>query len=138
MNRKMIARTNNPVLKRSLLAGILLAALPLMAGTWTDPATGITWTYTVSDGKASVGGGSLGSPAVSTSTQGAITVPSAIGGKPVPGGGQFRVRAHLPVLCGAPSCRERHLCGSGRHRRNAIPGRRQADGAVRLLQGFGP
>ena len=117
---------------------VFATAAAVCADTWTDSATGITWTYTVSNGEASLGGGSLGSPAVPTSTQGAITVPSAIGGKPVPGGGQFRVCAHLPVLCGAPSCRERHLCVSGRHRRNAIPGRRQADGAVRLLQGFGP
>ena len=79
----MATRTTNLLMKSSLVCGMLLAASPLIADTWTDPATGITWTYTVTGGKASVGGGSLGNPAVPTSTQGAIVVPTAIGGKPV-------------------------------------------------------
>lgn len=79
----MATRTTNLLMRSSLVCGMLLAASPLMADTWTDPASGITWTYTVTGGKASVGGGSLGNPAVPTSTQGAIVVPTAIGGKPV-------------------------------------------------------
>ena len=55
-------------------------ALTARADTWTDPATGITWTYTVSGGKASVGGGSSSSPAVPRATTGALTIPSRING----------------------------------------------------------
>ena len=49
----------------------------------TETVNGITWTYTVSNGEVSLGGGGSSSPAISTSTFGAITIPSAIGGKPV-------------------------------------------------------
>ena len=50
----------------------------------TEVVDGITWTYTVSNGKASVGGGSYsGSTAVPKSTTGAITIPSSLGGNPV-------------------------------------------------------
>ena len=48
------------------------------ADTWTDPDTGITWTYSVTNGKASVGGGSS-SPAVPRSISGVIEIPSAFG-----------------------------------------------------------
>ena len=58
-----------------------LAAAQLMAA--TETVDGIKWTYTVSEGKASVGSGSYYSPAVSTSTTGAITIPATLGGYPV-------------------------------------------------------
>ena len=51
----------------------------------TEVVDGITWTYTVSNGGASVGGGSSSSTAVPTSTTGVITIPSSLGGKPVTG-----------------------------------------------------
>ena len=47
----------------------------------TATIDGITWTYSVSSGKASVGLGS--SSAISTTTKGEISVPSTLGGKPV-------------------------------------------------------
>ena len=47
----------------------------------TETVNGITWTYTVSNGEASVGGGS--GTAVPTATTGAITIPSTLGGYPV-------------------------------------------------------
>ena len=56
-----------------------MAALTARADTWTDPATGITWTYTVSSGNASLGRG-WDSPAVPTTTTGALTIPSTING----------------------------------------------------------
>ena len=49
----------------------------------TDVVDGITWTYTIKNNEASVGGGSTNLPAVPTSTSGAITVPATLGGKPV-------------------------------------------------------
>ena len=53
---------------------------------WADTAyvNGITWTYTVSNGEASVGSGDYsGTRAVPTSTKGAITIPATLGGYPV-------------------------------------------------------
>ena len=51
----------------------------------TETINGISWTYTVSNGEATVGGGSSSSPAIATSTSGAITVPTTLGGMPVVG-----------------------------------------------------
>ena len=68
----------------------LACAWSAWADTWIDPDTGITWTYTVSDGKASLGSGSyFGDRAVPTATTGAITIPSTLGGKPVTGIGDY-------------------------------------------------
>ena len=60
---------------------VLLMALPIM-GT-TETVNGITWTYTVSNDEASLGGGSEYYTAVPTSTKGALTIPSRLGGYPV-------------------------------------------------------
>ena len=49
----------------------------------TETVDGIPWTYIISNGVASVGGGSWNSPAVPTSTSGAIAIPSTLGGYPV-------------------------------------------------------
>lgn len=62
-------------------------AMSLLATTAT--VDGITWTYTVSNGEATVGGGSSSSPAIATSTSGAITVPTTLGGAPVTGIAQY-------------------------------------------------
>lgn len=62
-------------------------AMSLLATTAT--VDGISWTYTVSNGEATVGGGSSSSPAISTSTSGAITVPTTLGGAPVTGIAQY-------------------------------------------------
>jgi hypothetical protein len=68
---------------------LFLCAAALAAVSITGPAQaatetvdGVKWTYTVSGGKASVGGGDI-TPAVPKSTAGAITVPSLLGGCPV-------------------------------------------------------
>ena len=50
---------------------------------YTETIDGIEWTYTVTDGEASVGGGNGISPAVPRSTSGEITIPSILGGRPV-------------------------------------------------------
>ena len=63
------------------IVSVILATLSVRAA--TEIVDGIEWTYTVSDGKASVGGGSSDSPAVPKSTSGAITIPSTLGGYPV-------------------------------------------------------
>ena len=62
------------------LAVAALVAGGAWADTWTDPDTGITWTYTLSNGKASLGGGSDTSPAVPTSTAGVLSIPPALDG----------------------------------------------------------
>ena len=66
-----------------MMALAALAAGGVWADTWTDPETGITWTYKVSNGKASVGIGAGYSPAIPTSTVGVVTIPSAFCGYPV-------------------------------------------------------
>ena len=70
-------------MKRVMVA--LTAALVVIgAFAETETVDGITWNYTVSDGKAEVGiGGLHPMKAVSTSTTGAITIPSTLGGYPV-------------------------------------------------------
>ena len=55
----------------------------------TATVDGIKWTYTVSNGKASLGGGTTSTPAVSTSTSGAITIPSKLGGYSVTSIGKY-------------------------------------------------
>ncbi len=56
-------------------------AVSLLADTWTDPDTGITWTYTIVGDEAQIGTG--GSAAISTATSGHVDVPAELGGKPV-------------------------------------------------------
>ena len=56
----------------------LMVTTPLFA----DVATmnGVTWTYSVSNGKAIIGGGGPSSTAVPTSTSGLLSIPSSIKG----------------------------------------------------------
>lgn len=61
----------------------VMALQSIVAIAATQTVNGIKWTYTVSNGAASVGGGTSSSPAVPTSTSGAITIPSTLGGYPV-------------------------------------------------------
>ncbi|MBQ3097562.1 MAG: leucine-rich repeat domain-containing protein, partial [Kiritimatiellae bacterium] len=49
----------------------------------TQYVDGITWTYTVANGKASIGNGSSASRAVSVLTSGGVTIPDSLGGCPV-------------------------------------------------------
>ena len=64
-----------------------LLALGARAATETD-ANGVTWSYSVSGGKASVYRGSS-SPAIPTTTTGALTIPSTLGGYPVTSIGEY-------------------------------------------------
>ena len=66
-----------------------LVAFSRMAFADTQTVNGITWTYTVSNGEASVGGGKSVSPAVATSTTGSITIPSTLAGYPVTSIGDY-------------------------------------------------
>ena len=50
---------------------------------WQDPATGITWTYTVFHNEIRLGGGYEDLTAVSKETSGALEIPAEIEGKPV-------------------------------------------------------
>ena len=68
-------------LKTLLAALMLTVSLAANALTWTDPDTGIKWTYTkLADGTASLGGGKSSSPAVPTSQSGDLVVPAKING----------------------------------------------------------
>ena len=73
------------------IVAILFAVMSfsVFASTWTDPKTGITWTYIVSNSEASVGGGSSSLTAVPKATKGAITIPSSLGGYPVTSIGSY-------------------------------------------------
>lgn len=53
--------------------GAFIAIAAVLAQAATETVNGITWTYTVSDGKASVTG-------IPSSTSGAVTIPSILGG----------------------------------------------------------
>ena len=61
----------------------MVALIPLMALAGTETVDGIEWTYSVSDGEATVGSGEYYVSAIPSNTLGAITVPSTLGGCPV-------------------------------------------------------
>ena len=68
-------------LKTLLAALMLTVSLSTNALTWTDPDTGIKWTYTkLADGTASLGGGKTTSTAVPKNTKGDLVVPEKING----------------------------------------------------------
>ena len=58
------------------------AALPALAVTWTDPSTGIEWTYNVISGEAEIYS-DWHKSAIPATTTGAVAVPSTLGGYPV-------------------------------------------------------
>ena len=72
-------------MKKLAFALLLAASVPatLAATTYTETVDGIVWTYTVSNGKASVGGGTSGAPAIPASTAGSVAIPGTLGGFPV-------------------------------------------------------
>ena len=65
---------------RRFALAFLLAVSVIPASADTQVVDGITWTYTIANGTASVGGGE---PAVPTSTTGTISIPSTLGRCPV-------------------------------------------------------
>ena len=71
----------NALVQIVLVTILSIVVFPSSADTAT--INGITWTYTVSNGEASLGGDSSSSTAVSTSTTGKLTIPSLLNGYPV-------------------------------------------------------
>ena len=80
-------------MKKAVTTVVMLAAGFLVftasAATWTDPETGITWTYTVSGGNASLGSGGWNSKAVPTSTKGTLVLPAKVDAYPVTSVGDY-------------------------------------------------
>ena len=78
-------------MKKAFMAFMTLASvgmtLSIQADVWTDPDTGITWTYTVSGGNASLENGY--SAAISQSTSGALVIPATIKTYPVTNIGDY-------------------------------------------------
>ena len=68
-------------MKRLLIASLVCLTTALFADTWTDPETGITWTYTVTNGVATIYNN--GTAAIATSTRGQVRIPSVLDGYPV-------------------------------------------------------
>ena len=66
-----------------LLCGLLLA------DTWTDPSTGLTWTYVLNGGEVSIGGGDYEATALASKPYTHVTIPSLINGHPVTAIGDF-------------------------------------------------
>ena len=92
----------------------------------TEVVDGITWTYTVSNGAATVGGGSSSSPAIATSTSGAISVPSTLGGVPVTGIAKYAFYncaniTSAVIQSGVTSIGERAFMGCSRLARVNVP-----------------
>ena len=52
-------------------------------------ASGIIWTYTVTDGEATLGGGHPNNTAIPQTTSGVVNIPSSLGGYPVTSIGEF-------------------------------------------------
>jgi len=50
---------------------------------WTDPERALTWTFTMSEGRITLGGGQSGMPAIPANTTGTVVVPERIGAHPV-------------------------------------------------------
>lgn len=74
---------------RKILAMLFMVFATSAWAYYTETVNGITWTYTVSDGKATIGSGSSSITAVPQSTKGAINIPPSLGGKPVTSIGSF-------------------------------------------------
>ena len=68
-----------------------VVCLGALADTWTDPETGVEWTYTVLDGEASLGG-SGSQTAITNDPTGVLSIPAALGGCPVTGVGDWAFR----------------------------------------------
>ena len=65
---------------KKILMSLVLMPLMVLAATWTDPDTGIIWTYIVSGDTAKIGSKIDGVTAIPSATTGAITIPSTLGG----------------------------------------------------------
>ena len=73
--------------------GCVVVVLVSLSGfALTETVNGVTWTYTTSNGEASLGIDSSSSPAVPSSTSGAIVIPSVLGGYSVTTLGAYAFR----------------------------------------------
>ena len=81
----------NDAFRFTSIAILAALVLPLSLQAATETVDGITWTYTVSDSEASIYE-SEKSAAIPTSTSGAITIPSTLGGYPVTSIGNYAFR----------------------------------------------
>ena len=70
------------MIKKLLVAVTAMVMIATGVLAYTEKVNGITWTYTVSDGKASISD-------VPETTTGAITIPSSLGGYPVTSIGEY-------------------------------------------------
>ena len=68
---------------KKLMMVMSVALLALGASAATEDVDGVTWSYEVSNGEASVYKGGSMTPAISASTAGAIAIPATLGGYPV-------------------------------------------------------
>ena len=94
MNNLLMINSKGDVVMRlkDLVQLVIMASVVVyVSSSFAATATvdGITWTYTVSNGKATIGGGSSSSTAVPKSTSGALSIPSSLGGYPVTGIGAY-------------------------------------------------
>ena len=65
-----------------MVVAAVAVTIGVFADTWTDPATGYTWTYRINGGTAEIYKDSR-SAAIYPKPTGAVTIPSTLGGKPV-------------------------------------------------------
>jgi len=75
------------VLVESALYFIFMSSA--FAETWTDPDSGLTWTYELTDGEVSVGGGTYKLPALTKDIATHVKIPSSINSYPVTKIGDF-------------------------------------------------
>ena len=70
--------------KISLLVPVTMAAMiAIFARADTETIDGIEWTYTISNGEVSLGGGHPNNTAIPQTTPGVVNIPSSLGGYPV-------------------------------------------------------
>ena len=77
------------ILPKTILLALAALLLPLTLFAATETVNGIEWTYTVTDGKATITSGTEFSAAIPSSTSGPVTVPSTLGGYPVTAIGEY-------------------------------------------------
>ncbi len=70
-------------IRTTLLAVIAGVAVALSARADSETVGGVEWQYTLSDGKATITSGDDWSPAIPSSTAGALSIPATLGGCPV-------------------------------------------------------
>ena len=69
----------------ALVAGLLaVVSMEVFAATmYTNEVNGIKWVYTLSSGKATLGGGNSSTPAIAGNPSGKVEIPSTLGETPI-------------------------------------------------------